>query len=376
MGYKNGSFGDFVNSVGHLIESRCVGHHLVADAGQLADKRWNRVARIEQRLKFVDDLAPVVANQGYFGKAGWAFYTPRRFNVDDTIHVKRRGRKQVTSRPIGLLKIHGKGQFNAAITFMVMTRYGLIGHPLTHSFSQTYFTEKFAREGITNARYDLFDMPDVQTALPNLFKLPGLRGLNVTIPHKTNVLPFLDRLDASAEKVGAVNVIRIEADGTRTGFNSDYYGFRQSLTNWVSGSIRQHSDEPGMLSILPANALILGTGGAAKAVVAALNDLGIEHKMVSRMSLPNGLTYADLPNVIADYQLVVNCSPVGTFPNTTAAPDLPYNQLTAQHWLYDLVYNPAETELMRRGKQQGAAVMNGYQMLVLQAEKAWEIWQE
>lgn len=256
-----------------------------------------------------------------------------------------------------------------------MTRYGLIGHPLTHSFSQTYFTEKFAREGITNARYDLFDMPDVQTELSTLLRLPGLRGLNVTIPHKTNVLPFLDQLDASAEKVGAVNVIRLNDDGTKTGFNSDYYGFRQSLTDWVGGTVREQSDDPDILSILPANALILGTGGASKAVMAALQDLGIAYKLVSRTKSAHGLTYADVANVLADYQLIVNCSPVGTYPKVEAAPDLPYDQLTSQHWLYDLVYNPAETEFMRRGRQQGAAVMNGYQMLVLQAEKAWEIWQ-
>ncbi len=218
-------------------------------------------------------------------------------------------------------------------------------------------------------------MPDVQTELATLLQLPGLRGLNVTIPHKTNVLPFLDRLDQSAEKVGAVNVIRLETDGTRTGFNSDYYGFRQSLTDWVAGTVREQSDDPDILSILPANALVLGTGGASKAVVAALHDLGIAHKMVSRTPSSRGFTYADVSNVIADYQLIVNCSPVGTYPKVNAAPDLPYEQLTTQHWLYDLVYNPAETEFMRRGREQGAAVMNGYQMLVLQAEKAWSIWQ-
>ena len=255
-----------------------------------------------------------------------------------------------------------------------MTRYGLIGHPLTHSFSQTYFTDKFARERITNARYDLFDMADVQTELPKLLRLPGLRGLNVTIPHKTSVLPFMDRLDESARKVGAVNVIRVEADGSRTGFNSDQYGFRQSLTEWVADTVRHQSDNPDVLSILPASALVLGTGGASKAVVAALTDLGITHKMVSRTPTPNGLTYVDLPNYIADYQLIINCSPVGTYPHADAAPDLPYDLLTTEHWLYDLVYNPAETEFMRRGRAQGATATNGHRMLVLQAEKAWEIW--
>lgn len=149
-----------------------------------------------------------------------------------------------------------------------MTRYGLIGHPLTHSFSQNYFTQKFDREGITDARYDLFDLPDIK-ALPDLLQTPGLRGLNVTIPHKTNVLPYLDRLDASAQKVGAVNVVRLETDGSRTGFNSDYYGFRLALEEaWPDG----HGAE-GLGQGL--KALILGTGGASKAVVAALTDMGI-----------------------------------------------------------------------------------------------------
>ena len=197
----------------------------------------------------------------------------------------------------------------------------------------------------------------------------------MTIPHKLAVLPFLDRLDESAQKVGAVNVIRLETDGSRTGFNSDYYGFRQSLTEWVADTVREQSDDPEVLSILPANALVLGTGGASKAVVAALHDLGIDYKMVSRRPSPDGLTYADLPAVLADYQLLINCSPVGAYPNEQAAPNIPYNQLTTEHWLYDLVYNPVETEFMRRGRAQGAAVMNGHQMLVLQAEKAWEIWQ-
>ncbi len=260
-----------------------------------------------------------------------------------------------------------------------MTRYGLIGHPLTHSFSQNYFTEKFIREGIPDSRYDLFDMPDVAQALPDLLKTPGLRGLNVTIPHKTAVLPFLDNLDDSAKKVGAVNVIRLEKDGTKTGFNSDYFGFRQSLEEAFSDERRTTNDarheplEQGMVGI---KALVLGTGGASKAVVAALRDLGILYKMVSRTPDADGISYANVPSLIADYQLLINCSPVGTYPNVAAAPDLPYEQLTPDHFLYDLVYNPAETEFMRQGRAKGATVMNGYRMLVLQAEKAWEIWQE
>lgn len=241
-----------------------------------------------------------------------------------------------------------------------MTRFGLIGYPLTHSFSRKYFSEKFEREGITDCQYDLFEMADVAEGLPALLQTPGLRGLNVTIPHKQAVLPFLTQLDPSAEKVRAVNVIRVEADGSLTGFNSDYYGFRQSLEEWMP--------------VQPQTALILGTGGASKAVIAALTDLGIAYKMVSRTKTPDNLTYDELPGQLSQYKLIVNCSPVGTYPRIEEAPDLPYHELTADHWLYDLVYNPAETLFMRRGLEQGTQVMNGHRMLVLQAEKSWEIW--
>jgi len=245
-----------------------------------------------------------------------------------------------------------------------MNRYGLIGFPLTHSFSQRYFTDKFSREGITDCQYELYELPDV-SGLSAVLQTPGLRGLNVTIPHKQAVLPFLDRLDTSAQKVGAVNVIKLEADGSRTGYNSDYYGFRQSLQNWFNELGITHFN---------GQALVLGTGGASKAVVAALTDLGIPYRLVSRQPSSATLAYADLPEVIDQYQLIINCSPVGTFPHQNEAPALPYAQLTSQHLLYDLVYNPVQTRFMELGQERGAAVMNGYQMLVLQAEKAWEIW--
>lgn len=245
-----------------------------------------------------------------------------------------------------------------------MNRYGLIGYPLTHSFSQRYFTEKFAREGITDCRYDLFELPDV-AALPALLTTPGLRGLNVTIPHKQAVLPYLDRLDESAAKVGAVNVIKIGPDGSRTGYNSDYYGFKQSLLDWLAALGR------GLGGL---RALVLGTGGASRAVVAALTDLSIDYRYVSRTAADNNLTYDDLPAVLSDYPLIINCSPVGTYPRTDEAPALPYPLITNQHLLYDLVYNPADTRFMQLGRERGAAVLNGYRMLVLQAEKAWAIW--
>lgn len=246
-----------------------------------------------------------------------------------------------------------------------MNRYGLIGFPLTHSFSQRYFSEKFSREGIANSQYDLFEMPDV-TALPELFTLPNLRGLNVTIPHKQAVLPYLDRLDAAAEKIGAVNVIKLEADGTKTGYNSDYYGFRQSLTDWLTTLGRTTDD---------LKALVLGTGGASKAVTVALQDLGIPYQFVSRTKTDGYLTYDEVESVLPAYHLLINGSPIGTYPKSDQAPALPYPQITHQHLLYDLVYNPAETLFMKRGLEQGAAVHNGLRMLELQAEKAWEIWQ-
>lgn len=246
-----------------------------------------------------------------------------------------------------------------------MKRYGLIGFPLTHSFSQRYFTEKFAREGIDDSRYDLFELPDI-TALSALLTTPGLCGLNVTIPHKQAVLPYLDRLDASAEKIGAVNVIKFESDSSLTGYNSDYYGFRQSLTNWLNLLQRTPNE---------LQALVLGTGGASKAVTVALADLGIRYKFVSRTKTDNTLIYDDLPAVLGDYHLIINGSPVGTYPRIDEAPALPYHLLTNHHLLYDLVYNPAETKFMQLGHEHGAATHNGLRMLELQAEKAWEIWQ-
>jgi shikimate dehydrogenase len=247
-----------------------------------------------------------------------------------------------------------------------MQQYGLIGFPLTHSFSQRYFTDKFIREGISDSQYSLFEMPDI-TALPALLQTPGLRGINVTIPHKQAVLPYLDRLDASAEKVGAVNVIRLHDDGSRVGYNSDYYGFKQSLEDWLTALNRPMA---GL------RALVLGSGGASKAVTAALTDLDIPYQSVSRSKTASTVTYDEVSSLMADHALLINCSPVGTFPHTDEAPAIPYDQLTSQHLLYDLVYNPAETRFMKQGAERGAATHNGLRMLELQAEKAWSIWQQ
>ncbi|WP_138991026.1 shikimate dehydrogenase [Larkinella sp. C7] len=248
-----------------------------------------------------------------------------------------------------------------------MRRYGLIGYPLTHSFSQKYFTEKFEKEGIPDSRYDLFELPD-PTAFPNLIaSIPDLVGLNVTIPHKQAILPFLDELDpASAGRIGAVNTIRILPDGRKIGYNTDYYGFRSSLEVWLKS-----------LDITPETlqAMVLGNGGAAKAVTTALTDLQIRYRLVSRQQTAEALAYENIsPTILDEYRLIINTSPVGTYPNVEASPAIPYGLLTSRHLLYDLVYNPAETRFLQQGREHGAATHNGLPMLHLQAEKAWEIW--
>ena len=245
-----------------------------------------------------------------------------------------------------------------------MNAYALIGFPLGHSFSKKYFTEKFEKMGLSETHeYKLFELLDIQE-LPQLLKNEtNLKGLNVTIPHKQAVMPFLDSLDASAEKVGAVNVIKFMEEGRLIGYNSDYYGFKTSLEDFLS--------EVNMSSI---KALVLGNGGAGKAVVAALKDLGIDYKTVSRTKSEENISYDEIPSLIADYQLIINCSPVGTYPKSEQCPNIPYESLTENHYLYDLVYNPLETLFLQKGKEKGAKIHNGLRMLHLQAEKAWEVW--
>lgn len=245
-----------------------------------------------------------------------------------------------------------------------MNVYGLIGYPLGHSFSKKYFTEKFQEMGLSATHeYKLFELLDIQQFKELIKNEPNLRGINVTIPYKQAIMPFLDGLDASAEKVGAVNVIKFEENGQLIGYNSDYYGFKTSLENFFLGV---------NLSLI--KALVLGNGGAAKAVVAALNDLGIMHKTVSRTKSADSISYDEIPALMPDYQLIINCSPVGTYPNADQCPAIPYEALTENHYLYDLVYNPLETLFLQKAKQQGAKTHNGLPMLHLQAEKAWEVW--
>jgi shikimate dehydrogenase len=242
-----------------------------------------------------------------------------------------------------------------------MKAYGLIGYPLTHSFSEKYFADKFANEGITDSSYRLFELAQIEQLPGLLAAQPDLKGLNVTIPHKETVIPFLDEIDEETARIGAVNVIKIEGGRTK-GYNSDYQGFKKSLEGFLpAGS--------------PVQALVLGTGGAAKAVNAALRHLHIPYMEVSRTPQEGRLTYADItPAVLDAYRLLINTTPLGTYPKTDTCPDLPYAALGPQHYLFDLVYNPAETVFLRKGREAGARTQNGYQMLVLQAEAAWHIW--
>ncbi len=247
-----------------------------------------------------------------------------------------------------------------------MRVFGLIGYPLSHSFSKKYFSSKFEREGIKDARYELFELPDISGFPELLRQQPDIQGLNVTIPYKQEVMPYLDFLDESAERVGAVNVIQ-KAGSKLIGYNSDYFGFKKSLETWLP-------QDPSTLS-----ALVLGTGGASKAVTTALQDLQIPFHLVSRTAGANCLSYAQLqeqPHIFQRPRLIINTTPLGMSPKTDAAPAIVYDLLSPEHYLYDLVYNPAETLFMRLGKEKGAKVKNGLEMLELQAEKGWEIWNE
>ena len=239
--------------------------------------------------------------------------------------------------------------------------YGLIGNPLSHSFSKRYFSEKFQREGINHSVYELFELERIDQ-LPAVFnRYPTLRGLNVTIPYKQQVIAYVDRLDPVAERIGAVNTLRIR-DGQKTGFNSDYYGFRDSLLPWLRGAP-------------VSKALVLGTGGASKAVVCVLQDLGIEYTYVSRQPTDQAVSYAALrKDDLRKYPLIINTTPLGMSPRVETFPDLAYEQLTPEHYCYDLVYNPQQTGFMKKARAAGAEVKNGLEMLHLQAEKSWEFW--
>ena len=259
-----------------------------------------------------------------------------------------------------------------------MKQYGLIGYPLTHSFSKKFFTEKFENENIEDHAYDLYEIKNLSDFPELLRAIPKLCGLNVTVPHKIGVMYYLDWVHPDAKEVDAVNCIRITAESPIAavfagevgikghefrleGYNTDVYGFEESLKPLLKAHHTQ--------------ALVLGTGGASRAVKYVLNKLNIYTQFVSREADTDRIRYEDLtPEIISKYKLIINTTPLGMAPNTDKCPDIPYEALTNEHLLYDLIYNPAETLFLQKGREQGAATKNGYDMLLLQAEKSWEIW--
>lgn len=241
-----------------------------------------------------------------------------------------------------------------------MRRFGLLGYPLTHSFSQGYFTEKFSKLGLTDCVYENFSLPDISELKTILEEKPDLCGFNITIPYKKQVMSFLTHRTAEVDAMGACNCVKI-SEKELTGFNTDITGFERSLQPFLKPVHRR--------------ALVLGTGGASAAVVYVLKKLGIDVTFVSRKASESALSYDQLDEkVIASHKLIVNTTPVGMYPNVYDFPELPYEFLTPDHHLYDLIYNPQETRFLGFGRQHGATIQNGHEMLILQAEESWRIW--
>ena len=273
-----------------------------------------------------------------------------------------------------------------------MKRYGLIGHPLGHSFSKDYFTEKFRREDL-DCEYQNYDIPTtgktfaLDTSLRAIAKQSNLTGFNVTIPYKEAILPYLDELDPIAAEVGAVNTVKVLEDGSLIGYNTDVIGLETSLRAVLSNAkqsnlTRKCLDSSGWIASLDSiklamTALVTGTGGASKAVQYVLKKNNIPYQLVSRDPLKGDFTYHDLtPEIIQSHLLIINTTPVGMAPNIDAAPSIPYDALTPQHTLFDLIYNPEETLFLKHGREKGATTINGLTMLHAQAEASWLIWND
>jgi len=247
------------------------------------------------------------------------------------------------------------------MTEIAKKRYGLLGKNISYSFSKGYFSDKFKNGNFSSCSYENFDIQEIAAFTQITKDTAHLKGLNVTIPYKEAVIPFLDKLSKKAAKIGAVNTIKVTKKGKLKGYNTDYYGFKKSL-------------EPLLLSHHK-KALVLGTGGASKGVAYALDELGLLYTFVSREAKENAITYSQINAATFDnYQIIINASPVGTSPNVEAFPLLPYELFTEQHIAFDLIYNPAETQFLKKAKEKGAQIKNGLDMLIFQAEKAWEIW--
>ncbi len=239
-------------------------------------------------------------------------------------------------------------------------RFGLIGRNISYSFSRGYFAKKFRTLGLDDHSYENFDLPEIGDFESLVGSDKNIKGLNVTIPYKEDILPFLTEIDAQAKQIGAVNTIKINGGGLK-GFNTDAHGFQKSLEPFLKKNHR--------------SALILGTGGASKAVAYVFDELGIAYKRVSRKPKADQLKYHDLTEkIMGEHLILVNCTPLGTHPNVLEKPGIPYHFITTDHLLFDLIYNPEKTAFMKEGEARGAAICNGYRMLELQAEKAWEIW--
>lgn len=247
-----------------------------------------------------------------------------------------------------------------------MRKYGLIGYPLGHSFSKTYFTGKFLKENITGCRYDNFPIADIGMLPALIYGEPDLAGLNVTIPYKSDVLRYIDVLDPEAGEIGAVNVLKIKRSDDRIqifGFNSDITGITDSLMPFLNGKLK--------------NAIVLGTGGSSRAVCYVLRKFGLNVRQVSRNKRPGILDYSDLDSVILSVTgLIVNTTPLGMFPHIETKPEINYSLLNENHILFDLVYNPEMTSFLRSGMERGCPVITGLKMLHSQAERAWNIWND
>ncbi len=240
-------------------------------------------------------------------------------------------------------------------------RFGLLGRNISYSFSKGYFTDKFNVENLENCSYENFDIAEISEFSKIISSNSDINGMNVTIPYKEVVIPYLDKLSKKAALIGAVNTIKFTKKGKLKGYNTDYYGFMESLKPLLQNHHKK--------------ALILGTGGASKGVAFALKELNIEFQFVSRNEKENTITYEQInATTFKEYQIVVNCSPVGTNPNIEAYPLIPYEYFSDKHIAYDLIYNPEETQFLKKAKTQGAKTKNGFDMLVFQAEKSWEIW--
>lgn len=242
------------------------------------------------------------------------------------------------------------------------TKFGLLGKNISYSFSRKYFSEKFKSLGLDNFKYSNLDIPEIEEFPFLLYhREDEYQGINVTIPYKESVMRYMHEIDEDAKAIGAVNTIKITDDNKLFGYNTDFYGFQKSIEPFI----KKHHKK----------ALILGTGGASKAIAYALKKMNIEYKFVSRKVDENMFLYSMLnKQILEEYTVIINCSPVGTFPDVEESPNIPFEFITDKHLLFDLIYNPEQSKFLREGLKQGAAIKNGFEMLQLQAEKSWEIW--